>query len=70
MGLFDFFRRRTSSNPTVPVLSRGWSAEGVFVQFATLLPEPSLDAFLASTDATCAAELTSLPPRCASRRTA
>lgn len=56
MGLFDFFRRRTSSNPTVPVLSRGWSAEGVFVQFATLLPEPSLDAFLASTDATSADE--------------
>lgn len=56
MGLFDFFRRRTSSTVTVPVLSRGWSAKGIFVRFATSLPEPTLDAFLASTDATSADE--------------
>lgn len=56
MGLFDFFRRRSSSTAAASVLSRGWTAQGVFVEFAAELLEPTLDAFLASTDATSSEE--------------
>jgi len=56
MRLFNLFRRRTAGASATQVLSRKWTTDGVFVQFATALIEPTLDALLAATDTASAEE--------------
>lgn len=46
MGLFDFFRRSTATKSAEPVLKTAWTTEGVRIEFATRLAEPTADGLL------------------------
>lgn len=46
MGLFDFFRRSTATKASEPVLKTAWTTEGVRIEFATRLAEPTADGLL------------------------
>ena len=50
MGLFDFLKKRLGTAPEVRVLARRWTQDGVFVQFALALTEPTVDSLLSATD--------------------
>lgn len=50
MGLFDFFKRTSGSTPDEPVLKTAWTQDGIHVEFAKALAEPTLEAFLAAVD--------------------
>jgi HJR/Mrr/RecB family endonuclease/superfamily II DNA or RNA helicase len=57
MGLLDsFFRRRGGTHADARPLSRDWTDDGVSVRFSQQLPEPTVQALLASTDNTSADE--------------
>lgn len=46
MGLFDFFRRSTTTKSAEPVLKTAWTTEGVRIEFATRLAESTADGLL------------------------
>lgn len=46
MGLFDFFRRSTTTKTSEPVLKTAWTTEGVCIEFATRLAEPTAEGLL------------------------
>jgi hypothetical protein len=46
MGLFDFFKRAPASKVGSPKLKTTWTTEGVCIEFARALPEPTADGLL------------------------
>lgn len=46
MGLFEFFRRSTATKSSETVLKTAWTTEGVRIEFATRLAEPTADGLL------------------------
>lgn len=46
MGLFDFFRRSTTTKSAEPLLKTAWTTEGVRIEFATSLAAPTADGLL------------------------
>lgn len=46
MGIFKFLKRAALSDSTSPVLKTVWSEEGIRIEFASALPEPTRDALL------------------------
>jgi SNF2 family DNA or RNA helicase len=48
MGLFDFFLPSTATKSSEPVLKTAWTTEGVRIEFATRLAEPTVDGLLAA----------------------
>ena len=46
MGILDFFKRALGATPGEPSLKASWSAEGVRVEFAHPLNEPTTEGLL------------------------
>ena len=51
MGLFDIVRQKLTGAPnSAPVMTRSWTEEGIVINFAHPLTEPTVDAMLSATE--------------------